>query len=185
MTASAVRSLGSARANTEQALDRSLRRSQFATMSCPSWAIGRVERLTVGSAARWGVVAPPGRSGNWGGTFVAVPKSRPRVQQATQLAHWLTAPEQQLSTFRALRIYPALNKTPPEVVAYRSEAFDNADVGKIIQASLRGINRSQNQDLNAAIANACIGPMAAVERGADPHAKWPAAKRAIESSVNV
>ncbi len=184
MTTAAVQQLGSARANTDQALETALRKGKFATMPCPSWAIGRVERLTSGPA-EWGVVAPPGRIGNWGGTFVAVPKSRGQVAEAERLAVWLTEPAQQEITFNQLRIYPALKATPAEVLLYRSEVFGDARVGQIIHDSLQGVDRFPDADLNEVIANACIGPIATVERGAPPDTRWGAARRAIAAALDV
>ena len=49
---------------------------------------------------KWDVAAAP-KPGNWGGSFLGVPKSGKHEEEAQKLVAWLTAPEQQAKLFKA------------------------------------------------------------------------------------
>ena len=50
-----------------------------------------------GDTTTWNVADVfPGGGGNWGGSYLTVPADGKNIEAATELAAWLTAPEQQL-----------------------------------------------------------------------------------------
>lgn len=115
----------------------------FATMLCPGWMLGVIE----GNAPEvegWDIANVfPGGGGNWGGSYLTVPAQGQNIDEATKLAAWLTAPEQQLTAFAAAGTFPS------QVEAYESETltgatnpyFNDAPVGEIL------IDRSQAIDV--------------------------------------
>jgi len=80
----------------------------------------------------------PGGGGNWGGSYLTVPAQGKNVEAATELAAWLTAPEQQLQAFANAGTFPSQVETytSPELTGATNEYFNNAPVGEIL------INRS-------------------------------------------
>ncbi|MBV7698681.1 extracellular solute-binding protein [Streptomyces sp. TRM70350] len=104
----------------QPAWDTTIANSKFAAMSCPPWMLGYIKGKSKPDAAgKWDVAAAP-KSGNWGGSFLAVPKSGKNVEEAAKLAAWLTAPEQQAKLFEVQGNFPS---TPP---AYEMPAVKNA-----------------------------------------------------------
>jgi len=111
----------------------------FATMLCPGWMLGVIS----GNAPEvdgWDVANVfPGGGGNWGGSYLTVPAQGQNIDEATKLAAWLTAPEQQLAAFANAGTFPS------QVDAYSDELltgatneyFNDAPVGQIL------IDRSQ------------------------------------------
>ena len=79
----------------------------FATMLCPGWMLGVIK----GNAANittWNVADVfPGGGGNWGGSYLTVPADGKNVAAATELADWLTAPEQQLKALAEAGTFPS------------------------------------------------------------------------------
>jgi cellobiose transport system substrate-binding protein len=71
------------------------------------------------AAGKWDIAQAP-KSGNWGGSFLSVPKNGKNAEEAAKLAAWLTAPEQQAKLFAVQGSFPS---TP---AAYDSAAVKDA-----------------------------------------------------------
>lgn len=106
----------------------------FATMLCPGWMLGVIEGNAKGVKG-WDVANVfPGAGGNWGGSYLTVPKQSPNPDQAKALASWLTAPEQQLKAFAAKGTFPSQTQalTSPELTGKKDAFFNNAPTGQIL-----------------------------------------------------
>ncbi|MCX5557933.1 extracellular solute-binding protein [Streptomyces sp. NBC_00038] len=104
----------------QPAWDTTIANSKFAAMSCPPWMLGYIKGKSKPEAAgKWDVAQSP-VSGNWGGSFLTVPKSGKNTEEAAKLAAWLTAPEQQAKLFGVQGSFPS---TP---AAYDSTAVTSA-----------------------------------------------------------
>ncbi|GAA4822416.1 extracellular solute-binding protein [Streptomyces ziwulingensis] len=104
----------------QPAWDTTIANNKFAAMSCPPWMLGYIKGKSKADAAgKWDVATAP-KSGNWGGSFLSVPKSGKNTEEAAKLAAWLTAPEQQAKLFAVQGSFPS---TP---AAYDSAAVKNA-----------------------------------------------------------
>jgi cellobiose transport system substrate-binding protein len=80
----------------------SFQKDGFATMLCPGWMVGIIEGNAKGVKG-WDVANTfPGGGGNWGGSYLTVPKQSAHPKEAQQLAAWLTAPEQQIAAFKSV-----------------------------------------------------------------------------------
>jgi cellobiose transport system substrate-binding protein len=106
----------------------------YATMLCPGWMLGVISG-NAPDVKGWDVANVfPGGGGNWGGSYLTVPKQSAHPVAASALASWLTAPEQQLKAFANAGTFPS------QVAAYGSDAldgatnayFNNAPVGSIL-----------------------------------------------------
>lgn len=105
----------------------------FATMPCPGWMMGIIEGNSEGVDG-WDMAnAFPGGGGNWGGSFLTVPAQGDNVEEATEVAAWLTAPEQQAKAFAAVGAFPSQVEAQdaPEVDEAVNEFFNDAPVGTI------------------------------------------------------
>ena len=79
----------------------------FATMACPGWMLGVIEGNADGVEG-WDIANVfPGGGGNWGGSYLTVPAQGDHLEEAKELAAWLTAPEQQIKAFEAKGTFPS------------------------------------------------------------------------------
>ncbi len=153
-----------------------LRTGAFATIACPAWMTGHIKgQAGPAMAGKWDITAVPGRGGNWGGSFLAVPSHGKNQKEAVELVKFLTSPEGQLGAFQAEGNLPSSPKVygNPDVKAYRSAYFNNAPIGRIFVAGARKVRPvylgTKNQPVRGAVENA----MRSVEQGqARPREAW-------------
>ncbi|WAB85263.1 ABC transporter substrate-binding protein [Microcella daejeonensis] len=111
----------------------------FATMLCPGWMLGVIEG-NAPEVTDWDIADVfPGGGGNWGGSYLTVPAQGANVEEATKLAAWLTAPEQQLQAFDSAGTFPSQTAAYSEdaLLTATNEYFNDAPVGEIL------VNRSE------------------------------------------
>jgi len=105
----------------------------YATMLCPGWMLGVISG-NAKDVTTWDVANVfPNGGGNWGGSYLTVPANGKHVAAASELAAWLTAPEQQIKAFVNAGTFPSQNEalTDPTLLDYKNEYFNNAPVGQI------------------------------------------------------
>ena len=72
----------------------------FATVTCPAWMMGYIQGQAPKTAGDWDIAAVPGGGGNWGGSFLAIPKQSKNADLAYQLIKFLTSPASQAYVFK-------------------------------------------------------------------------------------
>ncbi len=106
----------------------------FATMACPGWMLGVIEGNAEGVEG-WDIANVfPGGAGLWGGSYLTVPTQGDHVEEAKELAKWLTAPEQQLKAFDAKFTFPSQVEAleDPGLLDHTSPFFNDAPTGQIL-----------------------------------------------------
>lgn len=106
----------------------------FATMLCPGWMLGVIEGNAEGVEG-WDIANTfPGGGGNWGGSFLTVPAQGANVEEATKLAAWLTAPEQQIEAFKLKGTFPSQVEalTSPDLLSVKNPFFNDAPTAQIL-----------------------------------------------------
>ena len=106
----------------------------FATMACPGWMLGVIEGNAEGVDG-WDIADVfPGGGGNWGGSYLTVPAQGDHIDEAKEVAAWLTAPEQQIKAFDAQGTFPSQVDalSSPEITGAVNEFFNGAPVGEIL-----------------------------------------------------
>ncbi len=106
----------------------------FATMLCPGWMLGVIEGNAEGVQG-WDIANTfPGGGGNWGGSFLTVPAQGENVEEATKLAAWLTAPEQQIAAFKLKGTFPSQIEalSSDDLLGVTNPFFNEAPTGQIL-----------------------------------------------------
>ncbi|AJE40816.1 ABC transporter substrate-binding protein [Streptomyces nodosus] len=121
--------------------DQTIANTKFASVACPPWMLGYIKGKSKADAAgKWDVAVAP-KSGNWGGSFLSVPKSGKHVKQASELVAWLTAPEQQAKLFSVQGSFPSAPSayTMPEVTGAKNEMTGEAPIGTVFAEAAKSI----------------------------------------------
>jgi cellobiose transport system substrate-binding protein len=145
-----------------------LKQASFATTTCPAWALALIKAGAGDEASgKWDVAAAPGGGGNWGGSFLAVPKQTEHPGEAYELAKWLTAPEQQKRIFKETGNLPSEPAAyqDPEVTATTNEYFNSAPVGRIFGDSAESLEPTYRGTKDAKVTPVFNNALSRVETG--------------------
>ncbi|MFE6848370.1 ABC transporter substrate-binding protein [Streptomyces sp. NPDC057686] len=162
--------------------------SKFATVACPSWMTGIIkEQAGPENQGKWDIAAPP-VAGNWGGSFLAVPKSGKHAKEAAELAAWLTAPAQHAKVFAVNGNIPSSKDTLASSAVQDAKLpyFGDTPVGKIYsQAAARitpaPISRWDGQVKTFLTDN---GILDIEQRGTDPAKAWENVKKLVDDKID-
>ena len=152
-----------------------LAQGTFATLACPSWMMAFIQDQAKTSAGKWDVATVPGGGGNWGGSWLTVPKQTGHPAQATALAEWLTAPEQQARVFRSSGNFPSTLSlySDPVIRDYKNPFFNDAPVGQIFSRSVTTLVPQYMGPRSGDINTRIINGLTRVEQGRDtPGESW-------------
>ncbi|GAA4918562.1 ABC transporter substrate-binding protein [Streptomyces coeruleoprunus] len=162
--------------------------SRFATVACPSWMTGIIkDQAGPANQGKWDIAAPP-VAGNWGGSFLAVPKAGKHAEEAAKLAAWLTAPEQHAKVFGVNGNIPSTKDTLASAAVQDAKIpyFGDTPVGKIYSAAAAGItpapvSRHDGQVKTFITDN---GILDIEQRGTAPDQAWNNVKKLIEDKID-
>lgn len=149
---------------------------KFATIPCPSWMLGTIEKQSgPENAGKWDVAKVPGNGAVRGGSFLAVPTQSKHQAEAAELVKFLTSPEGQTAAFKAVNNFPSSPKAidDPAVRNFTNAYFNSAPVGKIFGDSVKALRPvylgPDNNPVNDRVTNA----LTALEQGKlTPDAAW-------------
>ena len=113
------------------------KKGSFATVTCPAWMMGYIQGQAPNTKGKWDIARVPGNGGNWGGSFLAVPKQSKHAALAAELVKFLTSPASEAYVFKQtgnLPSQPALLKSKA-VAGFKNPFFSNAPVGQIFATS--------------------------------------------------
>lgn len=121
--------------------DKGFTSGSFAVLACPAWMLGHIQNTAPGTRGKWDIAAVPGGGGNWGGSFLTIPKQGRNIDEAYKFLEWLIQPEQQIEVFKTvgnLPSQPALY-TDPAIADFKNEFFNSAPVGQIFPRMAEGL----------------------------------------------
>jgi cellobiose transport system substrate-binding protein len=136
------------------------KKGTFATVTCPAWMMGYIQGQAPKTKGKWDIAAVPGGGGNWGGSFLTVPKQGSHTKEAYDLAKFLTSPASEAFIFKQtgnLPSQPRLLKSKA-VLGFKNPFFSNAPVGKIFGTSALKLKPQvlgpHQGDIQTAVSNA-------------------------------
>ncbi|MFI5837197.1 ABC transporter substrate-binding protein [Micromonospora sp. NPDC051300] len=151
----------------------------FATLPCPSWMLGLIKDGSgPANAGKWDIAKVPGSGGNWGGSFLTVPKQGKHPKEAYELAKFLTSPESETKIFQNVGSLPSQPGPlkDPAVLDFRNEYFNNAPVGEIFARSGESLRPNYRGTRDGDVRPVFGRALARVEQGKQsPDEAWQAA----------
>lgn len=151
------------------------KKGSFATVTCPAWMMGYIQGQAPATKGKWDIAAVPGGGGNWGGSFLTIPKQSKNAKVAYDLIKFLTSPASQAYVFKQtgnLPSQPALYASKA-ITGFKNPFFNNAPVGKIFTTSAKRLKpqiTGPNQgDIQTASTNAI---QRVEEKKQSPDASW-------------
>ncbi|MFD7682373.1 extracellular solute-binding protein, partial [Streptomyces sp. NPDC060187] len=165
-----------------------IKQGKMATITCPAWMTGLIQTAAGNDGAgKWDIASVPGGGGNWGGSFLTVPKQGKHVKEAAELADFLTSAASEKKIFTGpTGSLPSLTDalSDPAVQGARKPYFNNAPTGQIFAASAKGLRPSfrgtKDQQVRIPFANAL---QLVEQRKESPDAAWRKALADAEKNL--
>ncbi|MEU1620743.1 ABC transporter substrate-binding protein [Streptomyces sp. NPDC005722] len=165
-----------------------IKQGRMATITCPAWMTGLIQTAAGKEAeGKWDIASVPGGGGNWGGSFLTVPKQGKHVKEAAELAAFLTSADSEKKIFQGpTGSLPSLTGAlaDPAVQGTRKAYFNDAPTGKIFAASAKDLRPSfrgsKDQQVRVPFANAL---QLVEQRKAAPDEAW--AKALADAAKNL
>ncbi|SDY45576.1 cellobiose-binding protein [Micromonospora pattaloongensis] len=149
--------------------------ASFATIGCPAWMTGVIKgQAGDGAAGKWDIAKAPGNGGNWGGSFLAVPKSSKHQKEAAELVKFLTNAQSQAAVFKELGNLPSSPQAlqDPAVLSATNPYFSDAPTGKIFGEGAATLKPVYLGPKNQAVRDAVENALRSVEQGKAADAAW-------------
>ncbi len=164
------------------------KQGSFATIACPSWMLGIIEKNSgAENAGKWGVAPIPGGSGNWGGSHLAVPAQGKNKQQAADLAKFLTSKEGQLAAFKKVGALPSRLSAlqDPAVTDAKNKYFSDAPTGQIFSAGVKSMKPVYMAPKNQAVRTAVETAVTQIDNGKlDRNTAWDTAVKDAKTAAS-
>ncbi|MFI7037891.1 ABC transporter substrate-binding protein [Microbispora rosea] len=163
-----------------------MKKGDFAVIAAPVWMLGSIRDNAPDTKGNWDIATIPGGSGNWGGSFLAIPKGAKNPKAAWDYIAATQSPQGQLDHFSKARSLPATPSVyqDPKLTSAKDEFFSGAPIGTIYTDSLLGLKPFLIGPDSTTIGIEFTNAIANVEQGkGDPAKAWDAAVTNIKNAI--
>jgi cellobiose transport system substrate-binding protein len=161
-------------------------KDQFAVISAPSWMLNAIRTNAPATKGKWDIATIPGGAGNWGGSYLAIPKGAKNPKAAWDYITKTLNPQGQLAHFvdsGSLPTTPSVYKDA-KLTALKDPFFSDAPTGTIYTNSLLGLKPFYIGPDSSAIGQEFLNAITNVEQGKGDAAKaWDAALANIKTAI--
>jgi len=161
-------------------------KGDFAVVSAPSWMLNAIHTNAPDTAGKWDVAVIPGVSGNWGGSYLAIPKRAKHQKAAWKYVAEMQSPSGQLAHFLSRGSLPTTPSvySDPSLVAKTDPFFSDAPIGKIYTQSVVGIKPFYIGPEDATVGIELLNAIISVEQGkVAPTDAWTTAMTNVKNAL--
>ncbi|WBB71396.1 extracellular solute-binding protein [Micromonospora sp. WMMD1128] len=163
-----------------------MKKGDYAVVCSPSWMLSQMKTNAPETDGKWDIATIPGGSGNWGGSFLAIPKRAKNAKAAWNYISEMQSPKGQLDHFLLQGSLPTTPSvyTDPQLVGKTDPFFSNAPIGKIYTQSVVGIKPFYFGPQDGPIGTELLNTLTSVEQGkVDPANAWNTALTNVKNAV--
>ncbi|WP_151734702.1 ABC transporter substrate-binding protein [Paenibacillus tengchongensis] len=102
----------------------------FAVIMGPAWMAGQIKSYGPDSSGKWKIAQLPEGAGNWGGSFITLPKEGKHPKEAYEFISWLVNKDNQLKSFKSKGLMPSIPALyeDPEFINFKDEFFGGQQI---------------------------------------------------------
>ncbi|NUT46607.1 MAG: extracellular solute-binding protein [Saccharothrix sp.] len=170
----------------ESAWSAGMTQGQYAAVSAPSWMLNSIRTTAPDTKGKWDIARIPGGAGNWGGSYLAIPKRAQNPQAAWNYIKEMQSPQGQLEHFARVGALPSTPSVyqDDKLTAAKDPFFSDAPTGKIFTDSLLGLKPFYIGPESATIGQEFLNSITNVEQsGGNPATAWDDAVRNIKTAI--
>jgi len=158
----------------------------FATIACPAWMLGYIqEKAGAANKGNWSVMPlPGGAAGNWGGSWLSIPKSSKNQAAAADLAAFMTSADSEAKEFRAGIAFPSNAKAIDQISSVTNPYFPGAAIGTIFGEAAKKAPVQPFGIDDATITTTLGQGLTSIENNkVAPDAAWATASKKIKDQI--
>lgn len=159
----------------------------YATLiGAPGWMVVNVKENAPDASGKWSLTAIPEGAGNWGGSFLTIPKESDHPEEAFAFISWLTSAESQLKSFTNNGLFPSIPEVyeDEDFLATTDDYFSGATTAKTFAEAAKSVKTVYmganypivDDELEVALTNVAVG-------GADAQEEWDKAVERINAQL--
>jgi cellobiose transport system substrate-binding protein len=158
----------------------------FGVMLGPAWIAGTI-RNAKDTAGKWQIAQLPEGAGNWGGSFLTLPKEGKHSKEAYEFISWVLNKENQLKSFKDSGLFPSIPAvySEPSFTEEKDEFFSGQVISEAYAKSAERIKPVYygplHDQTDTIIKNALKNVL---EKKADPQKEWESAMKQIKTLVD-
>jgi cellobiose transport system substrate-binding protein len=163
-----------------------MKKGDFAAIAAPSWLLGQIRNNAPDTSGKWDIATIPGGAGNWGGSYLAIPKNAKNPQAAWRYISTTQSPSAQLAHFVKAGSLPTTPSVyqDPKLTERKDPFFSDAPVGEIYTKSVLGLQPFYIGTDSAAIGQELQNALINVEQGkGDPATAWTTALANVKTAI--
>ncbi|MFI6128499.1 ABC transporter substrate-binding protein [Micromonospora sp. NPDC051141] len=163
-----------------------MKKGDYAVVCSPSWMLSQMKTNAPETNGKWDIATIPGGSGNWGGSFLAIPKRAKNAKAAWNYIAEMQSPKGQLDHFLMQGSLPTTPSvyTDPQLVGKTDPFFSNAPIGKIYTQSVVGIKPFYFGPQDGPVGTEFLNTLTSVEQGkVAPADAWNTALKNVKNAV--
>lgn len=164
-----------------------MNKGDYAVVAAPSWMLNAIRTNAPNTKGKWDIASIPGGAGNWGGSYLAIPKRAKHAQAAWKYISEQQSPSGELAHFLASGALPSTPSvyTDPRLVNLTDPFFSGAPAGKIYTQSVTGLKPFYIGVDDAAIGNEFLNALGSVEQGKlAPDKAWDTAVKNVKNAID-
>lgn len=164
----------------------SMKSGNYGAILGASWMVANIKGNAPESKGKWGVAPMPEGAGNWGGSYLAIPKESKNYKEAYEFAKWLVSPENQLRSFKENGLFPSALEVyeKKEFMDYRDDFFVNEKLAPLFADAARSVKKQYTGKHYFIVQGELIQALRNVQsKKADPEAEWGKAVERIKKQI--
>ncbi|MDY0908831.1 ABC transporter substrate-binding protein [Microbacterium sp. CFBP9034] len=161
-------------------------RGDFAVTAAPSWMLRVIESTAPETEGRWRITSVPGITGNWGGSYLAIPSRSRHPEKAWDYIAATQSPDAQSEHFAAGGPLPAAIAPyrDEEIAAYADDFFGPSAIGAVLTSSLLDRGAVPQGPATSTVNRAFLQALESVEQGSlDADEAWASLRAAVDAAV--
>lgn len=163
-----------------------LGKGDFAVVSAPSWMLKSIRLNAPATEGKWDVATIPGGAGNWGGSFLVIPKRAKHPKAAWDYIAAMQSPAGQLEQFLTTGSLPTTPSvyTDQRLLDKKDSFFSDAPTGKIFTESVRNLKPFHFGPEDGTIGTEFLNVLTSVEQGkVAPDKAWSTSMSNVKNAI--
>jgi cellobiose transport system substrate-binding protein len=155
----------------------------FAVMLAPAWMSGVIKGNAKDATGKWMITQMPEGAGNWGGSFLSIPKESKNAKEAYEFISWMDSKDGQLKSYISNGLMPSIPAVYEEAKfkELKDSFYNNQAISVEFAKATKSVKPIRYGKLHDATDSIFKESLSNVQqKGSDPQVEWDSAIKKIK-----